>query len=106
MPPLPLEYQGRDLAARFHAAVTFRRGRTYRLVATRANGRPAFGMYVPDPQAGICHANGLMVLTLAGSRIRAMTRFERDVLRSFGLPLALPVEAGRLAGTPGIRPGS
>lgn len=90
MPPLPLEYQGRDLAARFHTTVTFHRGRTYRLVATRANGQPAFGMYVPDPEAGICHANGLMVLTLAGSRICAMTRFERSVLPSFGMPRTLP----------------
>ncbi|MFD6069464.1 sigma-70 family RNA polymerase sigma factor [Amycolatopsis lurida] len=98
MPPLPLEYQGRDQAARFHTAVTFRRGRTYRLVATRANGQPAFGMYVPDPQSGICHANGLMVLTLAGSRIRAMTRFEKSVLHSFRLPLTVPLEAGRSAG--------
>ncbi|UUV32989.1 RNA polymerase subunit sigma-70 [Amycolatopsis roodepoortensis] len=99
MPPLPLEYQGRDLAARFHTAVTFRRGRTYRLMATRANGQPAFGMYIPDPQAGVCHANGLMVLTLAGSRIRVMTRFEKEVLRSFRLPLTLPhpAEAGRPA---------
>lgn len=27
MPPLPLEYQGRELAARFHTTVTFHRGR-------------------------------------------------------------------------------
>lgn len=40
-PPVPLEYQGRELAARFLAAVSFRQGRTYRLAATRANGQPA-----------------------------------------------------------------
>lgn len=48
MPPLPLRYQGRELAARFHAAVTFRAGRTYRSIPTRANGQPAFGLYFPD----------------------------------------------------------
>jgi hypothetical protein len=41
MPPVPLEYHGRELAARFVAAVTFRHGRTYDLVPTRANGQPA-----------------------------------------------------------------
>src|SRR5262250_1006912 len=38
MPPLPLAYQGPELAARFLTAVS--RGRTWRLVATRANGQP------------------------------------------------------------------
>jgi RNA polymerase sigma-70 factor (ECF subfamily) len=90
MPPVPLEYQGRELVARFHTTVTFRQGRTYRLVATRANGQPAFGMYVPDPHARIQHATGLLVLTLAGSRICAITRFDNGVLPRFGLPRTLP----------------
>ena len=46
MPPLPLEYQGRELAARFFATVAFRQGRRYQLVPTRANGQPAFGIYL------------------------------------------------------------
>jgi RNA polymerase sigma-70 factor (TIGR02960 family) len=90
MPPVALEYYGRDLAARFYASVAFRQGRTYRLVATRANGQPAFGAYVRAPQAGIPRANGLMVLTLAGSRVCAMTRFDNAVLPRFGLPAFLP----------------
>jgi RNA polymerase sigma-70 factor (ECF subfamily) len=90
MPPLPLQYQGRELAAHFHATVTFRQGRTYRMVPTRANGQPAFGMYVNDSAAAVLHANGLMVLTLAGSRISAMTRFDNSVLSRFGLPRTLP----------------
>jgi RNA polymerase sigma-70 factor (ECF subfamily) len=90
MPPVPLEYQGRELVARFYTTVTFRQGRTCRLVATRANGQPAFGMYVPDPQARVLHANGLLVLTLAGNRICAMTRFDNSVLPRFGLPRILP----------------
>jgi len=90
MPPVALEYQGRERAARFHGAVTFREGRTYRLVTTRANGQPAFAGYVRDPVAGIAQANGLLVLTLAGSRICAMTRFDNTVLPRFGLPGTLP----------------
>jgi RNA polymerase sigma-70 factor (TIGR02960 family) len=90
MPPVLLEHHGRELAARFHAAVTFREGRTYRLVATRANGQPAFGGYVRDRQARTAQANGLLVLTLAGRRICAMTRFDNSVLDRFGLPTTLP----------------
>ena len=56
MPPMPLEYYGIEQAARFLAAVTFRDGRTYRLVETRANGQPAFGTYVRDPRGGRLHA--------------------------------------------------
>jgi RNA polymerase sigma-70 factor (TIGR02960 family) len=90
MPPWPFQYRGRDLAAQFHTAVTFREGRTYRLIATRANGQPAFGLYTKDPHALVLHANGLMVLTLAGDHISALTRFDNSVLPSFGLPRTLP----------------
>jgi len=89
MPPLPLEYQGRELATQFFAA-GFRRSGRFRLVATRANGQPAFGLYIRDPHAGIAHANGLLVLTLAGDRISVITRFEPSVLPRFGLPRTLP----------------
>jgi RNA polymerase sigma-70 factor (ECF subfamily) len=88
MPPVPLEYQGRELAGRFLTAVWL--GRIFRLVPTRANGQPAFGVYVPDPQTGLAHANGLLVATLSGSRISALTRFDNSVLSRFGLPRTLP----------------
>jgi RNA polymerase sigma-70 factor, ECF subfamily len=58
-------------------------------VATRANGQPAFGVYVNDPRSGILHANGLMVLTLAGERISTITRFDNSGLGRFGLPRTL-----------------
>ncbi len=86
MPPAPLEYQGRDQIARFLIAIAFRDGRTYRLVPTRANGQLAFGAYLRAPKPGDEQANGLLVLTLSGDRIRAMTRFPSDVLPEFGLP--------------------
>jgi RNA polymerase sigma-70 factor (TIGR02960 family) len=95
MPPMPLEYQGRDLIARFLRAIAFRDDRTYRLVTTRANGQPAFAAYLREPGTGVARANSLMVLTLAGSargrgdRIAAMTRFDDSVLPRFGLPLSL-----------------
>jgi RNA polymerase sigma-70 factor (TIGR02960 family) len=88
MPPIPLEYQGRDVVERFFAVI-FRSGRRFRLVATRANGQPAFGLYVPDPHTTVLHAVGLQVLTLAGNRISGITRFDNGVLSRFGLPTTL-----------------
>jgi RNA polymerase sigma-70 factor (ECF subfamily) len=89
MPPVPLEYQGRDVVARFYASV-FIPGRTYDLVSTRANGQMAFGAYLRTPSGGIRHGAGLLVLTLAGDQICAMTRFDNSVLPWFGLPRSLP----------------
>ena len=89
MPPIPLEYQGRDLARQFFSVVAFRPDRTFRLVATRANGQPAFGVYVCDRHGGLFHAIGLLVLTLAGNQISEMTRFDNSVLPGFGLPRTL-----------------
>jgi len=89
MPPMPLEYQGRELAAQFLAATAFRPGWTARLLPTRANGQPAFGFYARDPATGDFYTVGLMVLTLAGTQISAMTRFDGGVLPRFDLPATL-----------------
>ena len=89
MPPVALEWQGRDVVARFYTSV-FGRGPTYDLVPTRANGQLAFGAYLRAPAGGIRHGAGLLVLTVAGDRISALTRFDNDVLPSFGLPRSLP----------------
>jgi hypothetical protein len=88
MPPMPLEYEGREIVARF-CALLFGAGRKYHLVPTRANGQPAFGLYVHAPE-GARHGTGLIVLTLTGDRISAMTRFENTALPWFGLPRSLP----------------
>ena len=88
MPPMPFEYEGRDVVGRFCASL-FRAGRRFDLVPTRANGQPAFGAYLRAP-TGISHGVGLYVITLAGDRICAMTRFESSVLPSFGLPRSRP----------------
>jgi RNA polymerase sigma-70 factor (TIGR02960 family) len=90
MPPMPLEYQGREPARRFFSIVSFRPGRTFRIVPTRANGQPALAAYIRDPQTGLYHANGIVVLTLSGRLISAMTGFDKSVLPSFGLPRVLP----------------
>jgi len=88
MPPMPFEYEGRDVVARFCASL-FGAGRRFDLVPTRANRQPAFGAYLRGPD-GIRHGTGLYVLTLDGDRICAMFRFEASVLPWFGLPRSLP----------------
>ena len=86
MPPMPFEWQGHERAREVLRTLEPSR----QLVATRANGQPAFGLYVPNPHAPILHAVGLLVLTLAGDRISAITHFETSVFSSFGLPRTLP----------------
>jgi RNA polymerase sigma-70 factor (ECF subfamily) len=88
MPPMPYEYQGREMAARFCGGL-FGAGRRFSLVPTRANGQPSFGAYVRTPD-GSSRGAGVYVLTLAGDRICAMTSFSGDLLAWFGLPGSLP----------------
>jgi RNA polymerase sigma-70 factor (ECF subfamily) len=88
MPPIPLEYQGLDVVARFYAGL-IGQGRTYDFVLTRANGQPALGTYI-RAATGIRHGAGLLVLTLTGDRIGAITRFDNGTLPPFGLPRSLP----------------
>src|SRR3954449_6793208 len=92
MPPEPWEYQGAEAIGRFlRDRVAGRAGRGVRLVPTRANGQPAFGHYMEDPHAPIGRSAGILVLTLEGDRIAAITRFAGGgVLASFGLPRTVP----------------
>jgi RNA polymerase sigma-70 factor (ECF subfamily) len=86
MPPVPLEYQGPEAIGGFLRTVPAR-GELwrFRLVATRANGQPAFGLYLSGRVVGI------LVLTLAGDRVSAVTAFhDTSVLARFGLPRAVP----------------
>ena len=94
MPPIPLEYHGRDVVARFYASV-ISETQAYNLVPTRANGQPAFGVYVRARTGGIRHGTGLYVLTLTGDRICDITRFDASVLSWFGLPRTLPTAIQR-----------
>jgi hypothetical protein len=90
MPPAMLEYRGIESAQRVIAAAAFRPGRTYRVVPTRANGQPAFGLYLADPHASVYRAYCLLVITTAGDHITAITSFSTNVMTRFGLPRTLP----------------
>jgi RNA polymerase sigma-70 factor (ECF subfamily) len=91
VPPQPFGYRGRAAAEILSAAPCRGGARRFRLVATRANGQPAFGCYLSDPAASVSHAHGLVVLTLDGDRVCGITRFiDNGLLPRFGLPLTLP----------------
>jgi RNA polymerase sigma-70 factor (TIGR02960 family) len=91
MPPQPLEYQGHAALAAFLRHRAELRGAPLRVVPTRANTQPAFGCYLPDPHAAIARPYGLIVLTLEGDAIAAITWFaDTGVFRHFGLPRTLP----------------
>ena len=71
MPPAPHEYHG------------------------RANTQPAFGSYLAERPDRVATPMGLFVLTMAGDRIQAVTRFHLDTLYPrFGLPGSLPEPVG------------
>jgi RNA polymerase sigma-70 factor (TIGR02960 family) len=90
MPPEPLEYQGHAAIAEFFQTRTGWRTWVARLVPTHANNQPAFGYYRADPHAPVAHAHSLIVLTLAGDKICAITRFgDNSLFPHFGLPPTL-----------------
>jgi hypothetical protein len=61
-----------------------------RLVPTRANTQPAFGCYLPRPETDVAQAFSLLVLTLEGDQVSAVTWFaDSSILPQFGLPRML-----------------
>ncbi|HEX8133093.1 MAG TPA: nuclear transport factor 2 family protein, partial [Actinomycetes bacterium] len=100
MPPAPHQYHGVDaIAAFWRASFVFRGDRLVRLLPTHANTQPALGGYLIDPAGRVATPSGLFVLTMAGDRIQAVTRFHLDALYPrFGLPASLPEPVGPLTG--------
>lgn len=90
MPPQPLEYQGRKAIGAFLYHRAELRGTPLRVVPTRANMQPALGCYLPDALAPLARPYGLIVLTLEGEAVAAITWFaDPAVFRHFGLPRTL-----------------
>jgi RNA polymerase sigma-70 factor (ECF subfamily) len=81
MPPEPYEYQGRAAIGAFLAPL---------LVPTRANTQPAFGTYFRTHKTEVARLYGIVVLTLEGLRISAITWFGgNSAFGHFGLPRIL-----------------
>ncbi|MGO9750372.1 MAG: RNA polymerase subunit sigma-70 [Solirubrobacteraceae bacterium] len=95
MPPAQHEYHGPELIGVFLAAVSEgHSGQSSRLIATRANGEPAFGTYYIDPLSGSVQQSGLLVLSLADAGISQLTWFlGPGYLKRFDLPSAPFVDA-------------
>jgi len=93
MPPLPLWYQGRAAIRWFFETQLFTgeaRG-SFRLVATRANGSPAFATYQRD-EAGPYRLGAIQVLTIEDNRIAEIHDFlaiGSTQFPGFDLPISL-----------------
>jgi RNA polymerase sigma-70 factor (ECF subfamily) len=89
MPPEPAEHRGPHPIAGF--LLDSHQGQNLKFVPTRANGQPALVLYLPDPSAPLWRACGLIVLTLRGNQVQALTRFaDLWILTRFGIPRTLP----------------
>ena len=89
MPPIPTWFIGRDTVREFLTRVVLHTPDQWRLAYTRANGAPAFALYMraPDGSSGSFQAHGLDVLALAGGRIARIVAFNDPTLvAKFGLP--------------------
>ena len=89
MPPEPAEHRGPQPIAGY--LLESHSGQDLKFLPTRANSQPALVLYLPDPSAPIWRACGLIVLTLRGNQIHALTRFaDVGLLARFGFPRTLP----------------
>ncbi|HEY2528804.1 MAG TPA: sigma-70 family RNA polymerase sigma factor [Xanthobacteraceae bacterium] len=88
MPPWQHWYLGREAIRNFFGVVWPRYGR-FRLLLTRANGQPAFALYVEGKEGG-WRAHSLQVVEIDGEFISGLTFFMRplgpDLFPAFGLP--------------------
>jgi RNA polymerase sigma-70 factor (ECF subfamily) len=91
MPPIPSWYQGPEAIRALVSQTVFsgQANRRWRLLPTRANGQPAFGLYRRN-EAGTYNAYGIQVVTLAGKLVADITTFQVPALATyFNLPLTL-----------------
>jgi RNA polymerase sigma-70 factor, ECF subfamily len=91
MPPLPAWAQGRAAIATLFQTPLFTHARQRRLLPTRANGSPAFGLYRREPGTDVYQLFGLVVLGVEGEQIASLVAFlELSNLSAFALPPTLP----------------
>jgi RNA polymerase sigma-70 factor (ECF subfamily) len=85
MPPSPTWYAGRSAIVAFLQRVVLVPGARWRLLATRVNGSPAFGLYREAPGGSI--PLGVHVLEIVRGRITSITAFMNPALPGrLGLP--------------------
>jgi RNA polymerase sigma-70 factor, ECF subfamily len=91
MPPFAMWVQGAENIGRWMVQPGPSACRGSRLVATSANGRPAFAQYRPDPNGDGFYGWALQVLDITDGRITALNFFldTARIFPQFGLPLRL-----------------
>ncbi len=94
-PPASTWFAGRTAIASFFRTLCFSaKPKHFRMLPTRANGRPTCAAYEWDPDAGDYRFSGLMVLRIEGALIAEVTGFGSPALSGwFGLPSRLGPEA-------------
>jgi RNA polymerase sigma-70 factor (ECF subfamily) len=93
MPPIPTWFYGRDVIAAVFASRIFIPGRQMRVLATHANGSPAFAAYQRGPTTDDYRFAGLFVLDIVGQQIGRLDAFmEPSNLAAFALPISLPAK--------------
>jgi len=92
MPPIPVWFQGKSAFETFFRTTVFTFPGKWRLLPTRANASPAFGLYRWRAEAGVYRLFGLVVLGLMGEQIAHMVTFlEPSSLSPFALPDTFPL---------------
>jgi RNA polymerase sigma-70 factor (ECF subfamily) len=91
MPPFPIWFQGHTDIATAYATYIFIPGRLWRLLPTRANGSPAFGLYRREAGADVHQLFGLVVLGMEGEQIASLVAFlELSSISCFAPPPTFP----------------
>src|SRR5229473_3068533 len=94
MPPTPGWFQGRVAIATFFRTTVFTFPGKWRLLPTRANASPAFGLYRWHAETGVYRLFGLLVLGMVGEQIaNTVTFLELSNLSPFALPDTFPSSA-------------
>jgi RNA polymerase sigma-70 factor (ECF subfamily) len=92
MPPIPSWYRGWDEIRGLTTKTVFSgqaNGR-WRLLPTRANRQPAFGLYRQSDDSNVYNAYGIQVLTMRDGLIADITTFRvPDLFPHFSLPVTL-----------------
>ena len=92
MPPVPTWFQGRATIATVLSTRIFTPGRQQRLLPTRANGSPAFGLYQRESRSDAYQLAGLLVLDVVGQQIRSLVAFvDPSSFAPFALPPTFPL---------------
>ena len=94
MPPFIGWYQGADNIGRLIDTQCPAKGPgDMKLIPTWANGQPAFGLYMRNPDDGGYRPFQLPVLTLHGDRVaHVAVFFDTSLFATFGLPESLPAD--------------